>query len=284
MFRKTKISVGVLGLGIIGSRVAAHLRAAGFQVPVWNRTPKPEPGFLGSPAEVAEAADIIQLFVADAAAVFEMIEAMGSSLTERHTLLCSATIGREATLEAARRVAERGARFVDAPFTGSKEAAQNAQLLYFVGAEDATLTSAVRRVLEASGGKGVLQVGEVGQAAVLKVVTNVLSAVTVETLAEMLAVVKAAGISAETFGQVLEKHGIRSGLLDMKYPRMVAGDYEETHFALKHMLKDVRLGLDLGRELSLDLPVTQRTADLMADGIGHGWAELDFSCLAKRYP
>ena len=56
MFGKQKINVGVIGLGIIGSPVAAHLRAAGFAVSVWNRTPKPEPNFLGSPAEVAEAA------------------------------------------------------------------------------------------------------------------------------------------------------------------------------------------------------------------------------------
>ena len=65
MPRKTRKNVGLIGLGIIGTRVAQSLRAAGFQVYVWNRTPKPAPNFLGSPAEIAALCDIIQLFVAD---------------------------------------------------------------------------------------------------------------------------------------------------------------------------------------------------------------------------
>ena len=65
MSRKVRINVGVIGLGIIGSRVAAGLRAAAFQVYVWNRSAKPAPNFLGSPAEVAESAEIIQIFVSD---------------------------------------------------------------------------------------------------------------------------------------------------------------------------------------------------------------------------
>jgi len=283
MFRKPpKPSVGIIGLGIIGSRVAGHLRKAGFQVAAWNRTPKAEPNFLGSPAEVANAAEIVQLFVADAQSVFDVIEAFGETLSPRHTVICSATIGREATLEAARRVAARGAKFLDAPFTGSKEAAQNAQLLYFVGGDEETL-HAVRPVLEASGGKGIVAVGAVGQAAVVKVATNVLSASLVQSLAEMLAVVKAAGVTPEGFRLVLEKHGIRNGIIDMKLPKMASGDYEP-HFALKHMLKDVRLGLDLAREYGLDLPVTRQTAEAFAEDAANGWAELDFAAAAKRYP
>jgi len=53
MARKSKLNAGIIGLGIIGSRAAENLRKAGFQVFVWNRTPKPAPNFLASPAEVA---------------------------------------------------------------------------------------------------------------------------------------------------------------------------------------------------------------------------------------
>ncbi len=281
MFRKQKINVGVIGLGIIGSQVAAHLRAAGYNVPVWNRTPKTEPNFLGSPAQVARAATVIQLFVADAGAVFEVLEAMGETLTSQHTIICNATIGLDATLEAAKRVQERGAKFLDAPFTGSKEAAGKAQLLYYIGGDDEVFLP-VKPVLEVSGGKGIVKIGAIGQAAVIKVVTNVLSAVTVEVLAEMLALVKAAGIAPEVLAEALEKHGIRSGITDMKLPKMIEEDFEP-HFALKHMLKDVRLGLDLGAELKLDLPVTQTTAEAMKEGMNRGWADLDFSTLIQRY-
>jgi len=281
MFRKPRVSVGVIGLGIIGSRVAAHLRTAGYNVPVWNRTPKTEPNFLGSPAQVARAATVIQLFVADGAAVFEVIDAMGDALTPEHTVICNATIGLEATLEAAKRVRERGAKFLDAPFTGSKEAAEKAQLLYYIGGDDATL-EAVRPVLEASGGKGIIKIGSIGQAAVIKVATNVLSAATVEVLSEMVSLVKAAGVAPEVLSTALERHGIRSGITDMKLPKMIAGEFEP-HFALKHMLKDVRLGLDLATELKLDLPVTKITELAMQEGMERGWADLDFSTLIQRY-
>ena len=280
MFGKKPIRVGVLGLGIIGSRVASHLRAAGFSVPVWNRTPKAEPNFLGSPAEVAQASDILQIFVADPRAVFEVLDAIGDALTARHTVVCSSTIGRTAVLEAAQRVAARGARFLDAPFTGTKGAADKAQLVYFIGGDEETFQIA-QPVLKASS-KAIVKIGEIGQAALVKVVTNVLTAATIQTLAETLATVKAAGIDPAIMTAALEHHGIRSSLIDLKLPKMIAGDYEP-HFSLKHMLKDVQFGLDMGVELKLDLPVTETTAKVMRIGMAQGEADLDFSCVMKRY-
>ena len=280
MFGKKPIRVGVLGLGIIGSRVAGHLRAAGFSVPVWNRTPKAEPNFLGSPAEVAQASDILQIFVADPRAVFEVLDAIGDALTPRHTVVCSSTIGRTAVLEAAQRVAARGARFLDAPFTGTKGAADKAQLVYFIGGDDETFQIA-KPVLEASS-KAIVKIGEIGQASLVKVVTNVLTAATIQTLAETLATVKAAGIDPAVMTAALEHHGIRSSLIDLKLPKMLSGDYEP-HFSLKHMLKDVQFGLDMGVELKLDLPVTETTARVMRIGMAQGEADLDFSCVMKRY-
>ena len=80
----------------------------------------------------------------------------------------------------------------------------------------------------------------------------------------------------------LEHHGIRSGMIDLKLPKMLSGDYEP-HFSLKHMLKDVQFGLDMGVELQLDLPVTEATAQTMRVGMAQGEADLDFSCVMKRY-
>ena len=280
IFGKKRLSAGVIGLGIIGTRIAAHLRAAGFTVPVWNRTPKTEPNFLGSPAEVASAADIIQLFVADPQAVYDVIEAMGEALNSRHTLVCSATIGRAATLEAARRVRERGARFLDAPFTGTKGAAEKGQLVYYIGDDDNSLTAA-RPVLEAAS-KAIVPVGKVGDAALVKVATNVMVASTVQTLTELLTLLKAAGLPPEVMGPALENHGIRSPLVDLKLPKLLEGDFEP-HFALKHMLKDMRFGLDLAAELNLDLPITRVTTEALQDADNQGLGELDFAAVIKRY-
>jgi 3-hydroxyisobutyrate dehydrogenase-like beta-hydroxyacid dehydrogenase len=281
MFRKQRKSAGVIGLGIIGSQVAGHLRTAGFAVSVWNRTPRSEPNFLGSPEEVAHSADVIQLFVSDAEAVFAVIAAMEPALAPRHTIICSATIGYDATIKAEKLVTESGARFLDAPFTGSKLAAEKGQLLYYVGGDDAT-TALARPVLEASS-KGIVPIGTVGQAAVIKVVTNVLAAVTVETLAEMLAVVNAAGIQPAVLGKALEQHGVRSPLIDMKLATMLGDDFTP-HFALKHMLKDAKLGMDLAAKIGLRLPVTTATTAALETGVRTGLAEQDYAVLKKLYP
>ena len=280
MSRKSRKNVGLIGLGIIGSRAAVGLRAAGFQVFVWNRSPKAAPNFLGSPAEVAQCCEIIQLFVADAGALFEIIEAMSDALTPEHVIVCSATVGPEATLEAARLVENRGAKFLDAPFTGSKLAAEKRQLVYYVGGDDTTFLR-VKPVLEAMS-RAIVRIGAVGHAATIKVVTNMIAAVSIQTLAEALAIVQKAGIDPEVLGAALEQNAARSGTMDLKLPMMIAGDYEP-HFSLKHMFKDVQLGIHMANALDLEVPATTVTAGVMYGALNHGWADLDFSALFKVY-
>ena len=280
MSRKSRKNVGLIGLGIIGSRAAVGLRAAGFQVFVWNRSPKAAPNFLGSPAEVAQCCEIIQLFVADAGALFEIIEAMSDALTPEHVIVCSATVGPEATLEAARLVENRGAKFLDAPFTGSKLAAEKRQLVYYVGGDDTTFLR-VKPVLEAMS-RAIVRIGAIGHAATIKVVTNMIAAVSIQTLAEALAIVQKAGIDPEVLGAALEQNAARSGTMDLKLPMMIAGDYEP-HFSLKHMFKDVQLGIHMANALDLEVPATTVTAGVMYGALNHGWADLDFSALFKVY-
>jgi 3-hydroxyisobutyrate dehydrogenase-like beta-hydroxyacid dehydrogenase len=280
MSRKSRKNVGVIGLGIIGTRVAAGLRAAGYQVYVWNRSAKPAPNFLGSPAEVADAAEIIQIFVADAAALFEVIEAMGASLTPKHVIVCSATVGPEAVLEAAQIVETKGAQFLDAPFTGSKLAAEKRQLVYYIGGAEHTYLK-VKPVLEVTS-KAIVRIGEVGHAATVKVVTNMISAVTAQVLAESLSIVQKAGLEPEVLAAAIEHNACRSGVIDLKLPKMIAGDYD-AHFSLKHMFKDVQLGIHMANALDIEVPATTVTAGVMYGALNQGWADLDFSVLFKNY-
>lgn len=278
--RKNKTNIGVIGLGIIGTRVASGLRKAGFQLFVWNRTPRPVPNFLGSAAEVAEMCEIIQLFVADGAAVLETIDAMQPALTNRHIIVCNATIGLEATLEAAKKTRLLGSAFLDAPFTGSKGAAEKQQLVYYVGGDEAVFLRA-KPALEASS-KAILRIGVIGQAAVIKVVTNLISATTAQTLAEALAIVKKAGIRPEALGHAIELNAMRSGVTDLKLPKMIDGDYEP-HFSVKHMAKDVNLGLSLAQSMGLQVPATSCVGGALGAAIAKGWGELDYAALAKAY-
>src|SRR5438876_1101801 len=85
-------NVGVIGLGIIGRAVAAHLRRKGFPVYVWNRSPRPVPNFVGSPAELASLCDYIQIFVSDDEALLQTVEQLSADLAPRHTVLAHSTV------------------------------------------------------------------------------------------------------------------------------------------------------------------------------------------------
>jgi 3-hydroxyisobutyrate dehydrogenase-like beta-hydroxyacid dehydrogenase len=280
MARKLRKNVGVIGLGIIGSRAASGLRAAGFNVFVWNRTPRAAPNFLGSPAAVAEMCETIQIFVADGPALFEVIEAMGEKLTGAHLIICSATVGVEATREAAKMVQAKGASFLDAPFTGSKGAADQRQLVYYIGGEESVFLRA-KPVLEANA-KAIVPVGEIGHAAIVKVATNMIAAVSIQTLAEALALAQKAGVDPAMFAAALEQNACRSGTMELKLPKMLAGDFEP-HFSLKHMFKDVQLGIHLANTLGVEIPATTVTAGVMYGALNHGWADLDFASLYRIY-
>ena len=150
MSRRTKQNVGVIGLGIIGSRVREVLRRKGFHVFVWNRTPRPVPNFVGAPAELAEMCDYLQIFVSDDEALLHVAKQLSPGLAARHIVLAHSTVAPQTMHAAAQIIERRGARFVEAPFTGSKEAAENGELVYYVAGDEAALCEA-RPILEASG-------------------------------------------------------------------------------------------------------------------------------------
>ena len=280
MARTIRQNAGVIGLGIIGSRVAANLRKAGFQTWVWNRTPRPEPNFLSSASEVAESAKIIQIFVSDGPALIETIEAMAPVIGPEHIILNHATIAPKETLEAARLIHDRHAKYLDAPFTGSRDAADAAQLGFFIGGEIDVLERA-RPQLEVNA-KTILPIGEIGQAAVMKIATNLIVAVAVGSFAEAMCLIETSGIPLYKLGEALQYHAAHSPLVDLKLPAMITGDFDP-RFSLKNMFKDVQIALSMAEEHSIDLPETAAFAGAAMSGIQKGWGDLDFSCIARHY-
>lgn len=272
--------VGVIGLGIIGSRVAGMLRESGRQVYVWNRTPKPEPNFLSSPEEMAKLADCIQIFVANGEALVEVVTAMKGALSKRHTIINNCTADPESVVEAYQIAKDAGAAFIDAPFTGSKLAAEKGALVYYVGGDPAVVDSS-RPILETSS-KEILYVGRVGEATVLKLATNMISAATVEVLSEAFGLVSSAGIDPARLAEAIDHNACGSTLSGMKLPTMIAGDYE-THFSLKHMFKDAQYALSLGKRLGIELPALSTTASVMFKTIQKGHGDEDYSVLAAKY-
>jgi len=280
MPRRNRTNVGVIGLGIIGSRVAENLRRQGFHVFVWNRTPRPVPNFVGGPGELAEMCDHVAIFVSDDDALLEVVKQMGPALAPRHIVLAHSTVSPYSMRAAADIVERRGARFLEAPFTGSKMAAEKGELVYYVAGDDAALQEA-RPILEASS-KEIIAIGEIGQATIIKVATNIVTAASVQAAAEALALLQVAGLSLEKFTVAMRENASNSETLSMKLPKIIEGDFE-AHFSLKHMLKDMQIANRLGLLHHLELAVTAAARDRLVEQMQRGYGDKDYSAVARKY-
>ena len=270
----TASRVGVIGLGIIGSRIAKNLRKNGFEVYVWNRTPKPENNFVSSPAEVAKAAQIIQIFVSNDAAVLETLAALQTALTPEHLLLIHSTISLETVRKAKELLESTGAHLIDAPFTGSKGAAENGQLVYYLAGDKADLKRA-EPVLEASR-KALVYFSRFGDASLIKIATNMVTAAIVQALTEALTITERAGIDPQALVTAIENNACRSGVSDLKLKAIIARDFDP-NFSLMNMFKDSRLALALAKSLGVELPLAETVNELLAEADSKGWSQQDFA-------
>lgn len=270
----------VLGLGIIGSRACSRLVDAGWQVACWNRTPKELPGEAASPEDAVAGAEVISIYLKDSPAVRDVVSRIAPVLQPGQIVLNHATLDLETTQWLEKTCAARGSRFLDTPFTGSKVASANGQLFYYVGGDE-ELATVLQPYLNVTS-KGQLYCGQVGSATVLKLATNLISACTVQALAESLAIATSHGISADCLIEAVSQNACASVLTGMKLPMMASGNYE-THFSLSNMGKDSRYMLALAESAGLETPaivaVSKRMESLAAQGLG----DLDFSSVAKPY-
>lgn len=272
--------VAVLGLGIIGSRACSRLSDAGWEVSCWNRTPKGLAGEVATPAEAIDGASIISIYLKDVPAVREVVGKIESFLKPGQILLNHATLDLGTTLWLEKVAQANGCRFLDTPFTGSKIASANGQLVYYTGG-DADLAKELEPYLQVTS-KGQLHTGPVGTATVTKLATNLISACTVQALAESLAIATRHGVSAECLIEAVSLNASSSVLAAMKLPTMAVGNFE-THFSLANMGKDSRYMLDLAESAGVETPAIAAVSKRMEELSGQGLGDLDFSALAKPY-
>ena len=270
----------VLGLGIIGSRALSRLQEAGWDVKAWNRTPKHLPGEIGNVVDAIRGADVISLYLKDREAVRSIVQEISPYLAEGQILLNHATVDLDTTRWLADISASSGCRFLDVPFTGSKNASAGGQLVYYTGG-DPELVKAVEPYLLVTA-KSLLPCGDVGSSTVVKLATNLVSASTVQALAEALAISVKHGVSADVFLEAVSRNAHASGLSAMKLPGMASGDFD-THFSMSNMWKDSRYALALAAESGLETPGIEAVSARMGELCGEGLGDLDFSALAKPY-
>jgi 3-hydroxyisobutyrate dehydrogenase-like beta-hydroxyacid dehydrogenase len=282
--------VAFLGLGIMGSRMAANLFAAGFELTVWNRTQARAEEFCArhdgahlahSPAEAAAEATIVVTMVVDAPQVEHVLFGDdGAARTAREGTLfidCS-TIGRGAARSIGAALAERGLNMIDAPVTGSAPRAEDGTLTIMVGGETSDVRRS-RRVLEAMG-KTIVHAGRLGDGQMVKLINNAVAATNAAVLGQALVVGARSGVDLDALVEVMRAGSGASTMLELKARPMREHDYT-TLFKLNHMIKDVRLCLEEGEAAGAPFPFAALTREIMAAAAGRGHGDEDFAAMIE---
>jgi len=272
------MKISVLGLGIIGSAWAKNLISDGHAVRCWNRTPKTFPNFYTSIQDAIEGSEVIFIIVSDPPAVQSILEMIQAKLGPGVLVIQSSTISAKWTRLFAEQVQRTGALFLEAPFTGSKLAAEQRQTVYYLGGSPDVVKKA-RPVLEPLS-SAILYIGPLGSASSLKLAMNVNIAGVAQTLCESLTMCRAAGIPDEVYFNALARNASHSGVSDLKNPKLSQRDYSP-QFSLKNMSKDLRLALETAADLSVSLEQTEHLNKIYDRGMSAGWADDDFIGLIR---
>ncbi|MBI3222969.1 MAG: NAD(P)-dependent oxidoreductase [Nitrosomonadales bacterium] len=272
--------IAVLGLGIIGSAWASNLIADGHEVRCWNRTVRKFPNYFASIQDAVAGAQAVFIVVADPPAVQAILDQIQSQLGAGMQVIQSSTVSAQWTLRFAVLVQQTGAAYLEAPFTGSKLAAAQRQTVYYLGG-DAEVIEIARPILEPIS-SALMHIGPLGSASTLKLAMNMNVAGVAQSLCESLAFCRAAGISDEVYFGALARNASRSGIADLKEPKLRQHDYG-AQFSLKHMAKDLRLALETADELAVSLEQIGHLKAIYDRGIAAGWSEDDFIGLIRMF-
>ena len=261
----------IFGLGLIGEAWAKNLIADHVPFVCWNRNPKYIPIFEIDAFKAAKEAEVLILVVADPKAVSDVLDQIEPALGPGKCVVQSSTLSRKWTLEFARRVMEKGADFLEAPFTGSKPAAECRKTVFFAGGEPEILEK-VRPILELLS-QAILYTGKLGTASTVKLAMNLNIALVTQALAESYTFAKQGGISDELYFKALDLNLSKSGIAELKKNKLIQNDFSP-QFSLKHMHKDLKLALESVTE---ELPQAKALNSLYEKGMAQGFGNDDYS-------
>ena len=261
--------IGLIGLGLMGRPMGLNLLKAGHALTVWNRTAARADELVAAgatlaktPREAAAGCDVLLTVVSDPPALEGVLwgetntkdgksDGALAALKSGSIYIDCSTVSPLLARKIAGACAERGVRFLDAPMTGGDWGAKKGELVFMVGGDAATLKDAesILGVL----GKKWFHLGPNGAGQTIKLAMNLILALQVDALAEALALVTTAGLAGEKLVEVMQASMARSGVLDVKAPNLLKGEYVPS-FPLRLMLKDINLALELAKSLGVQLP------------------------------
>src|SRR5882757_5692669 len=280
----------------MGRPMAMNLLKAGHAVTVWNRTASRADELVAagaklakSPKEAASGADVLITIVSDPPALEEVLwgksgdsvsaaDAALAALKPGAIYIDSSTVSPGLARKIAAACSAKGIKFLDAPVTGGDWGAKKGELVFMVGGEAETLKAA-EPVIGVMGKKW-FHLGPNGAGQTIKLAMNAILALQVEALAEALALVTAAGLKGEGLVEVMQSSMARSGVLDVKAPNLLKGEYVPS-FPLRLMHKDLGLALDLANQLGVALPATAAARETYSFVKGAAKEDLDYSAVMK---
>ena len=279
--------IGFVGLGIMGSPMAAHLIKAGHEVSLFSFPSVPADlvkaggKACANGKEVAQNADIIIIMVPDTphvqSALFDA-NGIGEGLSKGKTVVDMSSISPIATKGFAKKVNDLGCDYLDAPVSGGEVGAKNATLSIMVGGPDAAFER-VKPLFELMG-KNITLVGGNGDGQTAKVANQIIVALNIEAVAEALLFAAKAGADPARVRQALMGGFASSKILEVHGERMIKRTFDPG-FRIELHQKDLNLALSSARELGVALPNTAMAQELFNSCAAHGGKAWDHSGMVR---
>jgi 3-hydroxyisobutyrate dehydrogenase-like beta-hydroxyacid dehydrogenase len=284
-------SVGVVGMGRMGSAMAAALQAAGLEVIVCNRTPERATAVAGAlgcsvasvPAEVAASADITLTMLADDAAVRDVWSGRNGLIAGARpgtVLVDLSTVTPDTIRSLEGEVRATGAGILDSPVSGSVMLAQSGQLTLMVGGTAEDLDRA-RPALEPLA-KTIVHVGPLGAGSAMKLAVNTVIFGLNEALAEGLVLAEAAGVDPSMAYDVIAASAVGAPYVGYKRAAFLEPEATPVAFSLELAAKDLGLIQDLAGRVGLELPQAETNLDAIRTTAGSIGGDADFSAVATQ--
>nr|BAE35114.1 unnamed protein product [Mus musculus] len=280
----TDKKIGFLGLGLMGSGIVSNLLKMGHTVTVWSRTAEKEGARLGrTPAEVVSTCDITFACVSDPKAAKDLVLGPSGVLQGIRPGKCyvdMSTVDADTVTELAQVIVSRGGRFLEAPVSGNQQLS-NDGMLVILAAGDRGLYEDCSSCFQAMG-KTSFFLGEVGNAAKMMLIVNMVQGSFMATIAEGLTLAQVTGQSQQTLLDILNQGQLASIFLDQKCQNILQGNFKPD-FYLKYIQKDLRLAIALGDAVNHPTPMAAAANEVYKRAKALDQSDSDMSAVYRAY-
>lgn len=280
-------SIGVIGVGHMGSLLAQRLMQMGYTLTVYDRTKEKAQEVAQKGAKVADSprglaanCDVVIFMVSDNRALHQVMEGPDGALagaSQRTTFIDMSTVSPETSHHIFELAKEKGARMIDAAVSGSTPQVQEGNLVIFVGGEQETYQQC-KPILDVLG-KTSFYMGESGKGSTMKLVVNAALGLGLQAVAEALALGEKAGLDKKQLIDVLGQTTVIAPAHKSKLANVAHEEYP-VNFALATMRKDFSLIMRLAAELSVSMPATAAAEQMYAAALAQGHNE-DYSVMLQ---